>query len=32
MLCLHDSSVTKEVRRERARGLAKLGRIFQARA
>jgi hypothetical protein len=31
MLCLHDSSVTKEVRKERARGLLKLGRIFQGR-
>ena len=28
-LVLHDTSVTKEQRRERARGMLKLGRIFQ---
>jgi len=28
-LCLHDTSVSKEARKERARALAKLGRLFQ---
>lgn len=30
-LCLHDTSVTREIRKERAKGLLKLGRIFQAK-
>jgi hypothetical protein len=29
LLCLHDVSVTKETRRQRADGLVKLGKVFQ---
>ena len=31
MLCLHDTSVSQEVRRQRAAGLVVLGRIFQGK-
>ena len=31
MLCLRDSSVERETREKRARGLIKLGKIFQGK-